>query len=55
MNVESVLGYTGTDGTSAPTVLCWAIPGTDEDVRANGSVLGCPGTDGDVRANINLT
>ena len=25
-------------------------PGTDEDVRAIGSVMGCPGTDEDIRA-----
>jgi hypothetical protein len=44
-------GYPGTDEDIRATGSVLGYSGTDEDVRATGSVLGYSGTDEDVRAN----
>ncbi|MEA5110766.1 hypothetical protein SDC9_28987 [bioreactor metagenome] len=43
-------GYPGTDEDVRAIGSVMGCPGTDEDVRATGSVMGCPGTDEDIRA-----
>jgi hypothetical protein len=44
-------GYPGTDEDVRAIGSVMGCPGTDEDIRATGSVLGYSGTDEDVRAN----